>query len=126
MELVKRAEKAKALAAELTILLAVERAKRQEMSKREDEREGGFVDSQCVAEQTVQLAVNKAKSGTKKTATRIVYPAAEQVAAPKASTKAAVVATVTGEKVTQPAGLSKEVSEATVALVKKRADAVRP
>ncbi|CAM9337954.1 unnamed protein product [Ectocarpus sp. 12 AP-2014] len=126
MELVKRAEKAKALAAELTILLAVERAKRQEMCKREGEREGGFVDSQCVAEQTVLLAVNKAKGETKKTATRIVYPAAEQVAASKASTKAAVVATVTGEKVRQPAGLSKEISEATAALVKKRADAVRP
>ncbi|CAB1115521.1 unnamed protein product [Ectocarpus sp. CCAP 1310/34] len=96
------------------------------MCKREDERERGFVNSQCVAEQTVLLAVNKAKSGTKKTATRIVCPAAEKVAASKASTKAAVVATVTGEKVTQPAGLSKEASEGTAALVKKRADAVRP
>ncbi|CAM9223294.1 unnamed protein product [Ectocarpus sp. 4 AP-2014] len=126
MELVKRAEKAKALAAELTILLAVERAKREEMRKREEEREGGLVGSQCVAEQTVLLAVNKAKSGTRKTATRIIYPAAEKGAASKASTKTAVVATVTGEKVKQPAGLSKEASEATAALGKKRADAVRP
>lgn len=99
------------------------------MCKKEEERKAGFVGSQCVAEQTVLLAVNEAKSGTKKTATRLVYPVAEKVAASKGSTKTAVVATVTVEKVEkveQPADLSTETSEATAALVKKRADAVRP